>query len=103
MWKWIAENWKPGNRTDEMKREWLENNNFTKPLASDCFFCEYAYKLLEKTSNHKPTRISWPECDFCPAAMVNRKFFCFNATYYFDEKPKAFYRKLLELDAKRKS
>ena len=83
MWKWIAENWKSGIDVDIMKEQWLRSHKFSN-LYNNCFFCNYA-----------------SDCDRCPATIINKRFHCMNTTYHFWRKPKAFYAKLSELDAKR--
>ncbi len=113
MWKWVSENLPKGFSVldgdqkgvvvESLKVQWLKNHRFTVDLSSECFFCEYAWKQYHKTPSHKPTRDGWPECDFCPAALVEPGFNCFDPAYRFDHNPKAFYCKLVALDKQRHS
>ncbi len=93
MWKWISENWARGMTVDTMKEDWLARHRFKRGVYNDCFFCEYMDEHREQTKHGT--------CDGCPGALVSRRFHCMNATHCFT-KPKAFYAKLLQLDAKRK-
>lgn len=95
MWKWIAGEWKKGRTNEDvgiLKREWVQKHGFIG-ITSDCFFCEYATKRYSHDV---------PLCDNCPGHLVDKRFRCF-ATPYTHHKPIKFYRKLLQLDAKRRA
>ena len=95
MWKWVAANRKPGHVLS-MKEEWLRVHRFKKKVRAYCFFCEYAgVTTLESGA-------TFTNCDNCPGALVENRFSCMNTSYHFYDKPKAFYAKLLKLDAIRK-
>lgn len=105
MWKWVSENLPKrftGLSTDDkegvidrLKQAWLGQNRFTKAIDHHCFFCEYDETVLRLNDS------VWP-CDNCPGKKVGgEQFHCCNTTYHYRNDPKAFYRKLLELDAKR--
>ena len=89
MWKWIANKWKRGDDIEKMKSEWLKLHRF-RPVYNGCFFCAYT------TTN------DCEDCDLCPGYLVNKRFHCCNETYFYSRHPKAFYRKLLALDKKRR-
>ncbi len=103
MWKWISENLP--ERFDErfdnkksavvelLKSQWLRQNGFTKHLEEDCFFCEYDMRNGDVDAD---------ACDNCPMKIINRQSGCCAKKYHYRKQPKAFYEKLLELDAKRK-
>ena len=100
MWKWITENLPEGfsassERTKEfvigsLKRQWLRENKFTKPLSDACFFCEYDKKHGD-------------ECGHCPAGLVKRGFRCTNCSHHFAHNPVAFYHLITKLDSRRRS
>lgn len=93
MWRWIAKNWKPGNSVRYLKRKWLYNNGFKNKKyrpAKNCFFCDYNKRRSDGT------------CENCPAVLVDSKFHCSNIDYSYDNRPKEFYQKLLELNRIRK-
>ncbi len=95
MWKWISENLSEGfNELDindkdsaihDMKVVWLKAHRFTRIIKLNCFFCEYCGRT----------------CSACPAYVVDKHFGCMDTKYDYCYHPKAFYRKLLELDKKR--
>jgi hypothetical protein len=87
MWRWIASVWCQGNNVDKLKRQWLDENGFgNKHITADCFFCLYAVNV----------------CSFCPGRLVDFDFDCLDDEYYYFDKPREFYAKLLKLDKKRK-
>ena len=97
MWKWISENLKQGTSVEGMKRQWLKQNGFKKPCRHSCFFCEYDHEFWENDDS-----VRW--CVHCPARMVtNQNFHCDSDAHSWSQNPKAFYAKLLELDAKRRA
>lgn len=91
MWKWIAE-----NRTDKPvvcdKRKWLSEHRPKDNPQSYCYFCEYA-RLASKSET--------ASCADCPGRLVDSIFCCMSTPYAYHRDPKAFYEKLLELNAKR--
>ena len=97
MWKWVSEKWEEsfaaipaserGVIVSAPKAQWLRDHRFTKALDEDCFFCQY---------------VGANECSMCPAALIDPSFHCADHDHYcWCWEPKAFYRKLLRLDAKR--
>lgn len=97
MWKWIAAQKKENRRKDGeiLKIEWLESHGYRcGELHLDCFFCEYGYYHAK---GKKGT------CDKCPARKINPKFDCLSIGYGYNDKPIAFYAKLVALNKKRKS
>ena len=94
MWKWIVSEWKPGMDVESMKVEWLSKRKPSLNLESDCFFCQYDYDNRSLNS---------AGCVFCPGNLVNKRFECCAKTYHYEYHPKAFYKKLLYLDAKRRN
>ncbi len=88
MWKWISENWNPGRSVEIMKRRWLKDHRFKNAPISHCFFCQH-------NAFHA-------DCSDCPGRLVSKRFHCENVSYDYYNRPKRFYAKLLELDAKRK-
>lgn len=97
MWKWIVERTNNRKYRDDtviyLKRKWLIEHGYNPDLIVHyCFFCEAAIA---------DNRIL--PCDGCPGRKVNSRFQCTNHTYFWKEYPHRFYKKLLELDAKRRS
>ncbi len=93
MWKWVTEQKKarPFKSMRDLKIEWLAIHGFKRVILCNCFFCECAG---EKGAE--------PDCRKCPGKQVSRRFHCERySSYHWQNKPKAFYRKLLELDKKR--
>ncbi len=100
VWKWVSENLPEGfsemskDKKEEivshLKRQWLEENQFTVYLNQDCFFCQYD----KKHENN---------CTACPAVLVEQDFHCDADLYSYRHDPRAFYREILVLDAKRRS
>lgn len=101
MWKWIAETWKPGMNVCTLKRQWLKK--FWKKEKNphvECFFCEYnQYNLCNIRGVDDPFHSG---CQQCPGILVSTRFHCGRTTYYYRDKPKKFYQKLLQLDVKRR-
>lgn len=97
MWKEMIEvHWKPGMTGNKLKEIYFENHPkiIEEPLCGGCYFCDYDTKRKGNNDEH---------CSNCPGRLINKKFDCHNESYHYDIKPKAFYRKLLELNTKRKS
>ena len=99
MWKWVAENHEEDEHVLDAKRTWLLQHGYKiYSLENDCFFCEYQKQNAGSCFDGKNE-----SCTKCPARIVNRKFCCErNISYAWHEKPKAFYRKIVQLDKKRR-
>ncbi len=95
MWKWISENYDENNGVLVLKRDWFFSHRFKKRILAECFFCEWAGQ------NGQTNFVAENGCPECPGALVDARFKCGNIRYEYSTKPKAFYAKLLELDAKR--
>ncbi len=94
-WKWIIKQLDEGTEknVDELKIEWLEQHKYkSNDLEYNCFFCEYATFVLSQSN----------DCEDCPGQSVSKKFNCLRASYAYCDKPHKFYKKLLELNKKRK-
>jgi hypothetical protein len=88
MWKWVA--FRIDTMLDErsvvqLKEVWLKENapEFTG-MTSDCFFCQNREGCCGTT---------------CPGALVESGFSCCDPDHNYEDKPGAFYRKILRLDA----
>ena len=89
MWKEMIEKyWKRGMYGEELKRIYFRNHPKTKVPESKCYFCDF-------TQHHTEN------CNSCPGKIVDTRFNCLNVSYHYDDSPKAFYRKILQLDKKR--
>ncbi len=97
MWKWIAQQVraaiKAGKAWDvnNLKAKWCRKHGYSH-IDWLCFFCEYI--LHNNRSSCKTSRIS----PHCPGRKVDKKFNCQNKEYQFENKPIAFYKKLLALN-----
>ncbi|KKM77852.1 hypothetical protein LCGC14_1365870 [marine sediment metagenome] len=99
IWKWITENLPDGfSETtksikdfiiESLKRQWLRENNFTKLLPNDCFFCAFDQNYGD-------------ECNSCPARLVEKHFHCTASEYNYAYEPEEFYNLLVKLDKKRR-
>ncbi len=98
MWKWISEVYNGTFCVATLKEEWLADHRFTRDIDSDCFFCEYHVAQGGGSRFYRDGSF----CKHCPAGYVSKSFSCTNPTYNYGHKPKTFYRKLLELDKKRR-
>ena len=97
MWKWISETWKPRLSVGQMKKQWLNENGFNSDkIHALCFFCEHAGRIIDDDG------VDVENCADCPASIVEPGFDCGELPHNYSINPKAFYAKLLELDAKRK-
>ena len=96
LWKWVSENWTPNTNVATLKPLWLKQHKFKKRIIASCFFCQYAEDHGENNF------IAENGCPECPGALVDARFKCGNIRYSYQRNPKAFYAKLLKLDAKRK-
>ena len=88
MWKWVAfqkEVLKDERSVDLLKKVWLQENapEFVG-MVSSCFFCYKHTGVCEET---------------CPGWLVDKSFDCFSDAYDYSNKPAAFYREILRLDA----
>lgn len=91
MWKWIDRVWEPGIGVTALKKQWMRMHLPTISVTFDCFFCDYDEVRGEKQ-----------RCVICPGRLVSNRFRCEAYTsYHWRDKPKQFYKKLLQLDAKR--
>jgi len=98
MWKWIDKQIVKGTdlKTEKLKRKWLKTQQKKYKLDNlrmNCFFCEYG-KQHKEWYQH--------DCESCPGRLINRKFHCSNASYHYYDRPRKFYKKLLELNEKRR-
>lgn len=94
MWKeMIEKHWERGMSGGILKAIYFENHPKMDIPSHKCFFCDYG----ERHSDYE-----CDECDECPGRFINKGFNCCSTSYHYRHKPKAFYRKLLELDKKRK-
>ena len=90
MWKWVAKHHDEYVDINEAKLQWLYDNGYERfDVACRCFFCEYA---------GGPSM-----CRQCPGELVDRSFDCDNPSYHHRIKPKAFYKKLVELNKIRRA
>lgn len=91
LWKWVKEQIEAGSKKTvwELKEEWMKRNNYSDIAQCNCFFCHYDAR-------------NEMNCDFCPGRLVDKTFDCENKSYAWHDKPIAFYKKLLELNRKRK-
>lgn len=93
MWKWIVKQIDAGNKSCVaiLKHKWLIQHGYCPDdIRSFCFFCQYACD-------------SGSECSRCPGKIVSKRFDCRCIAYSYNKEPKKFYKKLLQLDAKRRS
>ena len=101
MWKWVVKeydkkdkDWKVWGSGQDLKIDWIDEHPEYDYLADYCFFCEWSVK-------HRVDGEYF--CSNCPGRMVNKKFDCLDDSYHYSRKPKKFYKKLLQLDEKRRS
>ncbi len=98
-WEWVSGNLPEGFSEsskqmkefviESLKRQWLRENKFTKPLLNNCFFCEYDKKHGDK-------------CGHCPAGLVRKGFHCTDCPHHFAYSPVAFYDHIANLDSRRR-
>ena len=104
MWKWVSENLPKGFASNigrirrdivySLKVQWMKDHRYGE-MSNHCFFCGY-----------KDTEYHFGECGSCPGSLANAKlkeFWCQGRGRDWGLNPKAFYRKLVELDKKRKA
>ena len=100
MWRWIAKQKRAGSRKDvfDLKEEWLDNKG-RLGLIETCFFCDYNVR--------RGGTIGINKCKKCPAKKVDSEFHCEydamenDVAYKWNDKPIAFYNKLVSLNRKR--
>ncbi len=87
MWKWVAFQKFCGDERSvhKLKEMWLEKNEpeFTG-MISNCFFCQNREGCCDTT---------------CPGTLVEEGFSCCDSAHNYEDKPGAFYREILRLDA----
>ena len=99
MWKWVSEVYNGTVCVGTLKEEWLADHRFTRDIDNACFFCEYQVDHGGGSRFYRGE----PFCKHCPGVYVSKSFCCQSyPTYEYETNPKGFYRKLLELDKKRK-
>ncbi len=88
MWKWIVKRKKAGDpRTvGILKIDWIRKSRHGVIYAS-CFFCQFSSPY---------------SCKECPGKNVSRAFSCCHRDYHYEIHPTKFYKKLVELNKKRK-
>jgi len=91
MWKWIAEQRRRDGSlpVNLLRLEWMEEHFLNGYILSDCFFCHYAAQFGGL-------------CDHCPGKLVSKRFDCGITSYNYNNKPIKFYKKIVELNEKRK-
>ena len=96
MYKWVAEQYDGTISITMLKHEWLRAHRFKKRVLAYCFFCQWAGEHGQRDFDAKKG------CPECPGALVDARFKCGNVRYDYSRKPKAFYAKILRLDAIRR-
>lgn len=95
-WKWTIKQLDKDTEKDveTLKEEWLKQHKYENDnnVENDCFFCEYATVICPKET----------KCEDCPGQFVSKTFSCLRNRYHYYDKPHKFYKKLLELNEKRK-
>ena len=100
MWKWVSKTYDGTREVATLKDEWLKSHRFRNEVEANCFFCEW--HNAHGGGNYEYRNITI--CKHCPGVYVSKSFCCqSHFSYKYDENPVAFYRKLLQLDAKRKA
>ena len=97
-WKYVIKHWGEGKDVSELKDEYLDEFEKEGELLNDCYFCEYNEQQREETDPGEEGT-----CLQCPGKLVSARFDCHARAYHYWNKPLKFYRKLLELDKKRKA
>jgi len=103
MWKWIIGR-KSGGLITELKTEYLCEKNIRSGLKNNCFFCEYAVQnggYADIENKHRKAKY-FVLCSQCPGYLVSKTFSCEGFKYTWYENPNKFYKKLLQLNQKRK-
>ncbi len=101
MWKWVAENEAGENGSERLKEMWL-NRHEPRALEHNCYFCQYAAERFEERPYEWREDTVETYCRYCPARLVARRFQCEDTPHDWIHNPRAFYRKLVELNKKRK-
>lgn len=95
MWKWIAKQ-DDVSDVDRLKRQWLRTQQKkyrVYELSAACFFCEYAVQNREGPDDNI--------CLLCPGVLIDEEFWCVRSKYSCEYEPRAFYKKLVELNNER--
>ena len=93
MWKWVAKHHDEYVDVNEAKLQWLYDNGYeNREVDGNCFFCEYDTQIWLRKN-----------CYNCPGKCICKSFDCGKPSYHYRIKPKAFYKKLVELDKKRRA
>ena len=106
MWKWMVANLDKKRDIFNLKRTWLLKEGYAahdygerpssgKSVANGCFLCDY------QETHPKMKSVTNASCSRCPAARIDPSFDCDDTGYSWHINPKAFYKKLLELNKKR--
>jgi len=98
-WRWIIKQRKKHStkNINVLKGMWLEKHKFNL-VVSGCFFCGYCVTHEGWNSSSS----SSGGCLICPGKKIDKTFDCQCLDYHFFYKPEKFYKKLLELNRKRK-
>ena len=102
MWIEMTEQlWEQGINGSCLKAKYFDKHKRIKIPGSGCYFCDYAVK--ERIKKYGKNSKVHTTCNFCPGRLVDKSFHCLSSSYNNVNKPKAFCRKLLELDKKRRT
>ena len=97
MWKWVAAEVRKAEKqghlwcVNDLKGTWARKHGF-EGVKNHCFFCGYSIR--------HPRRGKYG-CN-CPAKKVDPSFDCCDSPYNYNNKPIAFYNKIVELNKKRR-
>lgn len=93
MWKWIIKEGKKDESSGviSLKRRWMIKHPQFSHIEADCFFCHYDRGQEGEA------------CLNCPGVLVDKRFSCGENAYDHRTTPAKFYKKLVELNKKRKS
>jgi len=95
MWRYVSRNSNTYLSVSACKKEWLKANGYDNCfIPFNCFFCHHTYICSEGSSNIA--------CAHCPGKTIDKNFDCTNVNYHYKYLSKKFYRKICELDKKRK-
>lgn len=96
MSRWFAEQGDAGGS----KWKWLKKNHFRKPRKNDCFFCQYSIDHGGTVGDKCKTT-----CRNCPGRLADPRlemYWCQSRRRSWSTNPKAFYRRMVGLDKKRR-
>jgi hypothetical protein len=100
MWKYVVKNLKRGESGSivvDLKKAYLKKRGIDRDsVLSTCFFCQYAKEQARSAGE-------WSTCEYCPGRLVDESFDCQDFYYDYYDRPCTFYRKLLQLDKKRRT